>query len=193
MKIISITEFVTESGSNKTAEIPLVNKPGLFYRVVTDTFVTPLFKIGNTDIPVIMLHSDRATFNVSVTVEDAILKISQIYQQAERGFIITSANDDWTDISEYRPIAIDAMSLDSVVLNNGNTESIVADLNNMQIRLRLGVSGSAPIYSQKVSTIDGGSYIFPITWTAHVSGTSENPVYDYHYADIPRMITVYGK
>lgn len=193
MKIISITEFTTTEGSNKVTEIPLDDRPGLLFRVVTDTFKTPPFSLKNVNIPIRMLHDDRAPSNVKLTVTESTAILEQVYQQSERGLLICFANDDWTDSSELRPVIIDAMNIDEITLNNGTKMSVVASVNNTQIRLVIYNTSSGQVYSNNLITVDGKEYICPLSWTAHNSGTTQNPVYDYHYCDVSRALTVYGK
>ena len=193
MKFIDIQVHVTKEGSNKVTEIPLDSRDGLYFKIVTDTFETSYFNKEASNVPVRMFHDDRSPLNVTVAVEDGTLKVSQIYQQSERLLLITCANDDWSDVSEVRPVYIDALNIDTVTLNGGAEMNVVSSVSNNGVRLQISDKSGSTVYSQALKTIDGHSYIFPISWSAHNQGTSQNPNYDYHYATVDRAILVFTR
>ena len=193
MKFIDMQVHVTQEGSNKVTEIPLDTREGLYFKIMTDTFETSYFDKEASNVPVRMFHDDRSPLNVVVAVEDGMLKVSQIYQQSERLLLITCANDDWADVSEVRPVYIDALSIDTVTLNGGAQMNVVSSVSNNGVRLQIPDTSPSNVYSQVLKTVDGHNYIYPIAWTAHNQGTATNPHYDYHYATVDRAILVFTR
>lgn len=192
MKILRIQDFTTTEGSYKQTEVALDTRPGVFFKVVTGTFETPIFSIEQTVVPVTMLHADREQKNVNITVEDNNLIIEQGYRLASNGYLITMANDEWADVSEVKSVNLDATNINAVVLNNGQEVAVTASISDIGVVIMSTgfTPGSSTYYAQKLKTTDNKEYIYPIKLDSHQISSS---VYDYDYfsAKLPRIITAF--
>lgn len=196
MRILDIKEFTTEEGTGKETMIPLDVRPGVFFRVITGTFETPLFtREMSGPIPVIMNHADRDGTNVSININnDDVLIIKQGYRQASYGYLVLQVNNDWSDTSELTPVVLDATEISAVQINGGNWVDVSASISGVKVNVKSN-SFTPTLASYNVQTIqtkDGTQYIFPQTFTSNTVST--DPVkYNYFRALIDRAITAYKK
>lgn len=193
MKIQKIVQFQTVEGTAKKTELPLDERPGLFFKVITSSFETPLFTADLNETFAIMTHADRSPTNVKMTIEDAKLVIEQGYRQANDGYLITYSNDDWADTGELKSIHIDSRDIQGIILTTGQRVAIHASIGNLQTYLTsTDFTPTQNVYYAESIIVRGGKeYVFPLEFKSHQSSTS--PVrYDYLQANVPRIVNAYS-
>lgn len=181
---VSSVEFPATLPSE--VEFTLDQRDGLMFRVVGSTFSTPVFSKDTNSIPIIMTHPDRSESNVTVTVVDGVIKITQNYIQSKSVIIETCADETWCDSGELQNVYVETADIAKVVTTDGTEVNVTASLSSGKTRLRTtGFNpGAADVYIARIILASGRVYMAAMTMSSHKA--TETPVsYDYATIDIP--------
>lgn len=198
MRILDITEITTTPGIFQTTVIPLDKRPGVYFRILSNTFKTPHFTANVQTVPVQLLHSDRAVDNVTIEIKNGVCEMNQKYRLASSLFLVAEVNDDWADVDEVSPVYVDSRTVKKIIVNLDSSTADVIDVaatyTNGQTPIQLKTVYYTPntsiVYTHEIETEDGNRYICPLTFSRIQTGANPN-TYDLMYANVPLVLTAY--
>lgn len=189
MKLINVLECHTENTPDAELKVNLDTRPGVFFRIISGSYRTPFFNTSSNNVPVIMTHGDNGRNNVTVSIKDSVLTLRQGYQQEKFFFLLTLANNDWTDTAELRKAYIDSIQIVGVRDGENRYYDVSASM-TASGKVRIKTTRGGHNYIHDVVLSNGKQYAVTIEMIPY---QGEGIVPEYWYSDLPYVLECYGK